>query len=541
MAEQPAYIRYAHDVLEGRVIAGELVKLACARFLRFLDDERYEFRPEAVDRVVRFAYHLRHTTGRGASGRRFILEDWQVFMVAAIFGFYKTGTDERLTKNVYIEIARKNGKTATCALLACYALIADGEMGAEVDLAANSRDQARIAFKMCKEFARGLNPRQDQIKCYRNDIKYDATSSVLNVFSSDSSRLDGFNASCVLLDEFHGAKNGELRDVLQSSQAARECPLFFIITTAGFNKGGPCYESRTVCAEILRGIKEDDSQFALIFTLDEGDDWRDERVWGKANPNLDVTVRRSFLRDQVRKAVNNPSEEVGIKTKTFNVWCDAETVWIQDHYILDSTKKLRLEDFAGCECWAGVDLASTSDLTAAALMIPRDGQFYFFVHYYLPEAALRESRFAIQYGEWRRRGYLTVTPGNVTDYDFVQNDLLDAAKIVRLRSVAYDSYNATQFTIQAEEAGLPMEPFSQALGNFNRPTQEFARLMLGGRVVLDNNEITRYCFRNVVLKRDHNGNVKPSKQFAEKRIDGTIAILQSLGIWLTTERYHDFY
>lgn len=538
--EQPAYMRYAHDVLEGRVVAGELVQLACARFLRFLDDPRYEFRQEAVDRVIRFASHIRHKTGKHA-GKRFLLEDWQAFACASIYGFYIKDEDVRLTKNVYIEIARKNGKTTLCSLFSLYGLIADGEMNAEVDLAANSRDQARIAFEMCRHFARVLNPRGDRVKLFRNKISFDNTLSTLNVFSSDSSRLDGFNASTVLLDEFHSAKDNRLRTVLASSQGMRESPLFFIITTAGFDKDAPCYETRQICSEILHGIKEDDSQFSLIYSIDDTDDWRDEKVWVKANPNLGVTVRPSFLRGEVLKAVNNPSEEVGVKTKNFNVWCDAETVWISDRYLLEATQRLKLEDFAGCEAWAGVDLASTGDLTALAVMIPKDDKYYFFVRYYLPESALREHRHAVRYGEWRRRGFLTVTQGNVTDYDYVQNDLMDISQIVRLQRVAYDSYNATQFTIQAEEAGLPMEPFSQALGNFNRPTKEFERLVMGGKVVLDNNDITRYCFRNVILKRDHNGNAKPSKQFAEKRIDGTIAILQALGVWLTSERYHDFY
>lgn len=538
--EQPAYIRYAHDVLEGRVVAGELVKLACARFLRFLDDPRYEFRPEAVDRVIRLASHLKHYTGKHA-GKPFILEAWETFAVAAIFGLYRIDDETRLTRSVYIEIARKNGKTAFSSLLCLVALIADGEMNAEVDLAANSKDQARIAFEMCTNFVQGLNPRGDRIKCYRNKITYDRTKSVLNVFSSESTKLDGFNAHAALIDEAHEAVDNRLMAVLESSQGMRENPLFIIITTAGFNKNGPCFERRTVCSEILHGIKEDDSQFALIYTLDEGDDWLNEKVWVKANPNLGVTVRPAFLRGEVRKAINNPSEEVNVKTKNLNMWCDAETVWIPDHYLLGATQKLKLEDFAGCEAWAGVDLASTGDLTALAVMIPKDDKYYFFVRYYLPESALREHRHAVRYGEWRRRGFLTVTQGNVTDYDYVQNDLMDISQIVRLQCVAYDSYNATQFTIQAEEAGLPMEPFSQALGNFNRPTKEFERLVMGGKVVLDNNDITRYCFRNVVLKRDHNGNAKPSKQFAEKRIDGTIAILQALGVWLTSERYHDFY
>lgn len=543
MAQEPKYLQYAHDVLDGKVVAGELVKLACARFLRFLEDERYEFRPEAVDRVVRFIRHLRHETGQQKYGRKpFILEPWQEFAVAQIFGFFHKDDSTRLTKSVYIQIARKNGKTALSAALALYCMIADFEMSAEVDLAANSREQAALAFRMCSEFAKGLNPRGNRIKRYRNKIEYPETSSRINVFAAQASRLDGWNASLALLDEFHESKDGgRMRDVLVSSMAMRENPLMVIITTAGFDKSGPCYATRTVCTEILKGIKEDDSQFALIYELDEGDDWTDESVWNKANPNLDITVRRKFLREQVTKAQNNPSEEVGVRTKSFNEWCDSEMTWIPDHYVTSATQDFKLTDFKGMDAWVGIDLSATSDLTSLGLVIPDGEKYYFYARYYVPEAALQEGRYNVLYREWRRRGLITVTPGNVTDYDYILNDLVELSKLLNIQRVAYDAWNATQFVIYAEEAGLPMEPFSQALGNFNRCTKEMERLMLSGRAVIHNNEINRFCFRNVVLKMDHNQNAKPSKSDPSKKVDGVISMLESLGVMLTSPGYNNFY
>lgn len=524
------------------MIAGELVRLACERFFRFMEDERYEFRHEAVERVIKFFGLLRHYTGRHA-GKPFILEPWQVFCVAGTFGFYVKEDGSRLTKNLYIEMARKQGKTAFAAGLCLYALIYDNEINAEVDLAANSKDQARIAFAMCKNFCKVLNPTSSLLKPFKNNITFDRTLSNLNVFAADDSKLDGYNASLYLLDEFHAAKDGRLRDVLQSSQGMRENPIGIIITTAGFDKGGPCYEYRTLCTEILYGAKEDDTLFSLIYSLDEGDDWKDDRVWQKSNPNLGVTVKPSFVREQVRKAINNPSEEVGVKTKNLNIWCDAADVWIPDHYILNATQKLDYKQFEGQDCYVGIDLASTGDLTAISFMIPGEEKYYFWSRYYLPEAALREGKNNILYSEWRRRGQLTVTPGNVTDYEYILSDLLDASRFLRIQSVAYDPYNATQFVISATDAGLPMEPYAQNLGNFNRPTRELERLILSGRVVIDNNEITRYCFRNVTLRHDHNGNVKPSKEYESsgKRIDGTIAMIESLGSYLASPRYGEFY
>ena len=507
-----------------------------------MEDERYVFRPEAVERVFKFFGLLKHYTGRHA-GKPFILEPWQMTCVAAIYGFFEKESGTRLVKNVYIEMARKQGKTAFASGLCLYALIYDNETNAEVDLAANSKDQARIAFTMCKTFCKVLNPSANLLKPFKNNITYDRTLSNLNVFAADDSKLDGYNASLYLLDEFHASKDGRLRDVLQSSQGMRESPLGIVITTAGFDKGGPCYEYRTLCTEILYGVKEDDTLFAMIYSLDEGDDWKDESVWLKSNPNLGVTVKMNYLRDQVRRAINNPSEEVGVKTKNLNLWCDADNVWIPDHYLLEATEKLDYNQFSGMDCYAGIDLASTGDLTATSFMVPTEDKYYYWTHYYLPESALREGRNSIQYQEWRRRGQLTVTPGNVTDYEYILEDLLKVNRVLNIQSVAYDPYNSTQFVISATDAGLPMEPFSQALGNFNRPTRELERLLLSGRIVIDNNEITRSCFRNVTLRRDHNGNVKPSKEYESsgKKIDGVISMIESMGVYLASPRYGEFY
>ena len=365
--------------------------------------------------------------------------------------------------------------------------------------------------------------------------------SLLQVFAADDSKLDGFNASMYLIDEYHAAKNTGLKDVLQSSQGMRDNPMAVIITTAGFDKLGPCYQYREMCTEVLSGLKENDTLFAAIFSPDEGDDWKDPETWQKSNPNLGITVKPQYLQTQVQSAINAPSEEVGIKTKNFNIWCDSETVWIPDHYILQTSASLEFEQFRGMDCYAGIDLSSTSDLTCADFMFPTADKYYFKTLYYLPEAALQEKRFKDLYGEWRRQGLITITPGNVTDYDYILNDLMRVRDIVYIQKIAYDAWNATQFVINAEEKGLPMEPFSQALGNFNRPTKELERLLLSGKAVIDNNQINRHCFRNVVMARDKNGNTKPSKQFEEKKIDGVIAKLEALGIYLVSPRYGEFY
>jgi phage terminase large subunit-like protein len=532
------YYRYAQDVVSRRIVTGEFIRLAAERFFSLMDDDRYVFMEDRVDSVIKFISMFRHYIGRHA-GNKFILEPWQEFIIANIYGFYVKDSGERLVKSVYLEMARKQGKSAFAAVLCLYHLIADGEASAEVYLAANSKDQAKVSFDMCSVFSKELDPKGRYLSPFRDRINFDKTLSFLRVLAADDSKLDGFNASMYLLDEYHAAKTPAVKNVLQSSQGMRENPMSIIITTAGFNRLSPCYQFRTMCTEVLSGLKEDSTLFAAIFSLDEGDDWKDEKVWIKSNPNLGVTVKPSYIREQIQIAVNSPSEEVGVKTKNINMWCDSETVWIPEHYILEASGSVNEDDFKGKECYIGIDLSSTSDLTAVSALFPdaETGMMYFKTWYYLPQAALREKRFKELYGDWRRQGLITITPGNVTDYDYILADLKKLNKKVLIILIGYDQWNATQFIVNVQDEGFMAEPFSQTIGNFNRPTKEFERLLLSGRAVIDNNIINRHCFRNVVLKTDYMGNTKPTKQFEEKKIDGVISMLTALGVYLISPRY----
>lgn len=531
-----AYYQYAVDVVEGKIVCCENIKLACKRFLSDLERDDLEFREDVVDEAISFIGILKHFAGK-SSGKPFILESWQQWIVANIVGFYWKGTNDRRFTSSYIEVSRKNGKTALAAALCMYFLIADGEDGAEVDLAANSKEQAKIAFSFCSNFAKQLDPTTKTLKAYRDSILLNANDSKLKVFAADDSKLDGFNASFGLVDEYHSAKNSKVRDVIKSSMGMRQNPHLCTITTAGFDKTLPCYKLRTTAIEILNKLKEDDSMFIAIYSLDDEDDWTDENNWVKCTPNLDVTVTTKYIREQVKSAINNPSEEVGVKTKTLNLWCDTASVWLPESYIMRNSSKINLEDFRDCECYVGVDLAATSDLTAVSYLIEKDGTYYFKTDYYLPESALKEKADRELYKFWRQMGLLKITEGNVTDYDYITNDMIAASEILNIQSIGYDKYNATQWAIHATELGLPLEEYPQTLGNFNKPTREMERLILSGKAVIDNNEINRWCFKNVTLKSDHNGNVKPNKAVKGKKIDGAIAMIQALGMYLQTPHY----
>lgn len=532
------YLNYAKQVLNGEIIASVYVKLACERFMSWFDNPEFEFKTKKVDKVVSFISKLKHYTGK-SNGKPFILTDWQYFIVENIYGWYYKGTNKRVIKNVYIEVGRKSGKTTLLSAIALYAMIADGENGSEVDCVANTKQQAKILFDTASNLADSIDSKHKYIKPYRDKIKFAATKSHIQVLSSDASTLDGFNAYLFVEDELHAAKDSKLYDVLKSSQGMRNNPLAICITSAGFDKFGFCYQMRKTCIEVLFGKKQDISQFSAIYSIDEDDDWQDPKVWKKSNPNLGITVTEEYLQDQVTQAKNNPSLEIGVRTKNFGEWVSTKDIWISDDLLLKNSQSVDLDNFSNETAYVGVDLAAVSDLTAVSIMIPKDGKVYFKNHYYLPFSALSNNSNSELYKEWKIKGLLTITEGNVTDYDYILRDLLKANQKVFIGKVAYDSYNATQWAIDATSEGLPLEPFSQSLGNFNRPTKELERLIRSDKVVIDDNEITRYCFSNVVLKQDYCENVKPTKATNQNKIDGVIAMIQALGIYLYDPCYNN--
>lgn len=531
--------RYAVDVISGKIVAGELIQLACRRFISDLDRVEFEFRYWIGDKFVQFASILKHFKGKSA-GKPFILEPWQEFIAYNILCFYYTGTDNRRFTSSIISISRKAGKSCLAALFCLWFLLFDNEGAPEVDLSANSLEQAKVAYEFVENFTRQLDPKQKDLKVYRKKVFCDANGGKINVFAADSTKLDGFNASFALIDEMGAARDSKMYDVLKSSQGQRQNPHLMIISTAGFDLSGPFYRMCEVDAEILHELKNDDSHFAMIFSLDENDDYTDESNWPKIAPNLGVTVDIKFLREQVIQAKNNPSSEVGILTKTFNKWCSSIQTWISQEYINKVSAKVNIDDFKECIGYVGIDLAATSDLTSLSLLLTRenDEKLYFKNFYYLPASALTESPNRELYKYWARTGQLTITDGNVTDYDFVLNDLMRIYNIIRLDAAGYDSWNATQFVIKCTEESLPMKPVSQSFGSMSRPTKTLERLIKMGNVVFDNNEITRWCFANATTKSDWNDNIKVVKGGgADSKIDGVISIIMALAVYLETPHY----
>ena len=532
------YTEYAEKVINGEIVACEYIKLACQRYLSFFQREDMYFDEKAVDKVINFISKLKHFTGEH-NGKPFILSDWQEWIIYSIYGFKWKKDNNRVCRSVYIEVGRKNGKTALISALCLYHLIADGEANASVILAANSAKQAGLCFNMASNFLSGVDPKGKFFKRYRDSIKFEYTKSELHIVAADASKLDGLNASMYVQDELHEAPNGKVWNVLETSCGMRTQPLAVAITTSGFDKSSFCYEMRSTNVEILYDKKKEDSSFCAIYTLDKNDDpfLEKKEIYKKANPNLDITIKSEYLTQQLRKAKNNPTLQTSVLTKLFNQWLSSSEEWISANYIMKAQKKFNYSDFEEPFAYLGVDLGATSDLTCISCMIPHEEKFYFRNYYFLPSECLTTNPNRELYRLWKQQGHLIVTHGNVCDYDAALNELMKLNEQIQIVQLTYDSWNATQFAISATENGLPLVPFSQSIASLNRPTKELARLILSGKVIIYENPIDRFCFQNVVIKRDYNDNERPTKESYNQKIDGVMAMIMALGGYLTTNHW----
>lgn len=520
---------YPWDVLDGKILACENIKLACKRFMDFLDMKDRYFDVGDVERTIRFFQRFRHFTGQ-YNNKPFILQEWQKFMICGIYGFKWKKDNTRVTRTFILSVSRKGGKSSIISIMAIKALLE--ENNAQVIVAANSASQASILFKMASSYLKTLGGKVDKLfRRFRDRIMFDKTDSSMRVVSADASRLDGLNCNFAVVDEISQAPNSDVYDVLESSMGSRQQPLMCCCTTRSNNQSGFYKELEQSGIDVMRGLKQDDSVFCLVYTLDDGDDCEDEKVWKKCSPNLGISVSEDFYRQQITKMKNNPSQTTAIMTKVFNVWTSTSNVWIPQSYTFKVMDKVRMDDFNDKLLYLSFDLASTSDLTCLSAMYEDNGTYYFKNWYYLPQEALKTSTNKDNYRKWQKQGFLTVTQGNVTDYDYVMNDIQklqdNSEGIVR---ISYDSWNATDFTIRLTESGFNMKPYSQSIGSMNRPTKAIERLIMEGKnIVIDKNPITLFCFENSVPKPDYNDNIKIIKESYENKIDGVIAIIMNYG------------
>lgn len=538
MAIAKKYKKYAEDVLIGKIVAGQYIKLACKRYLSFFQRDDMFFDTKAVDKVVNFISKLKHFTG-SHNNKPFILSDWQYWIICSIFGFKWREKKTRVTRTAFIQVGRKNGKSSLLAAISLYCLIADNEPNAQVIFAANSAKQAALCFNMASTFLSGLDPKGKLFKRYRDKIKFDYTKSEIIVTAADATKLDGLNSSMFCEDELEEAPNADLWNVLETSQGMREQPLAIAICTAGFDLSSFCYNMRLSNIEVLNGKASDDTMFSAIYELDEGDNVEDEEVWKKANPNLDITIKKDYLKQQLQKAKNNPALQTSVYTKLFNMWLSSSESWIPMDYIFKSQKKWEYKDFEDSYAYVGVDLGATSDLTAISVLINQEDKFYFRNYYFVPEETLKSNPNREKYKLWKKQGFLNVTNGNVTDYERITTKIQEITEQIQITQVSYDQWNATQWAISMTNLGYNLQPFSQSIGSMNRPTKELERLIMSGKIVLYPNPIDVFCFQNCVPKYDLNDNLKITKESWNQKIDGVVAMINALGGFLATNNFNN--
>ena len=526
--------QYAEDVRSGKIIACHWVKKAVERYYNDLDqalDKGWVFSRQHAERAINFIEKLRHVKGKWA-GQYLKLEPWQHFIIWNIFGWLMAGTMTRRFTEAYVELARKNGKSTLAAGIALYLEFADKEIGAEVYSVATTRDQAKICFKYAQDMVRYSDLRNHAVVT-RDAIAYEPLGCTYKPLSSDARNLDGCHSHGVIVDEYHAHRTDEVYDVMQTSMGARQQPLMLIITTAGLNTSVPCYAYRKTITQVLDGSLQADRNFAIIYTLDDLEEVDDPTKWIKANPCYGVSLSEEWLADQYDKMKREPSKIANIMTKSFNVWMDAPTVWIPDRVWAEIESIVPEEDLLGKPCVGAIDLAAINDYCAFVQLFNEQGRYQFKWRFYIPEDKYTQ-RYNLQrenanIEEWVRKGYIVVTPGNVTDYEYIINDILYATSTYQVTSIAYDPWNATSIVPKLVEIGANMQPFTQTISNYAGPTKEFERIVGLGIVDHYDNPVARWMLSNVVIREDVNGNKRPDKAKSSEKIDGIVAAIMALG------------
>lgn len=526
--------QYAEDVRSGKIVACHWVRRAVERYYSDLDqalDKGWVFSRKHAERAINFIEHLRHIKGKWA-GEYLKLEPWQCFIVWNIFGWLMAGTMTRRYTEAYVELARKNGKSTLAAGIALYLEFADKEMGAEVYSVATTRDQARICFRYAQDMVR-FSDLKSYAVVTRDAIAYEPLGCTYKPLSSDARNLDGCHSHGVIVDEYHAHRTDEVYDVMQTSMGARQQPLMLIITTAGLDTSVPCFAYRKTMTQVLDGSVDADRNFAIIYTLDDIEEVDNPTTWIKANPCYGISLSEEWLVDQYEKMKREPSKIANIMTKSFNVWMDAPTVWIPDAAWSGIESVVPIEGLAGQKCVGALDLAAVNDYCSLALKFNINGRHQFLWRFYIPEDKYRNraemQRENANIEEWVRKGYITVTPGNVTDYDYIIRDIAELGELYDITAMAYDPWNSSSIVPKLVEQGVNMQPFTQTISNYAMPTKEFERIVGLGIVDHYDNPVARWMLSNVVIREDVNGNRRPDKKKSSEKIDGIVAAIMALG------------
>jgi phage terminase large subunit-like protein len=485
------------------------------------------------ERAVRFINNLQHTKGKFAR-EPFNLRPWQERDIVRPLFSTNPKTGLRQYRTALLMLPRKNGKSELAAAIALYGLLADGEIGAEVYSAAADRDQAALVFNVAAEMVR-QDPELDavcEIVDSQKRIVHRKSGSVYRAISSEAYTKHGFNASMVIYDELHAAPNRDLWDVLTTSMGARTQPLVFAISTAGYDRHSILWEMYDHAVKVKENPELDPTFLPILYGAPVDADWTDEKVWHKANPALGDFRSLEEMRVMAARAKSIPAQENTFRRLYLNQWTEQAERWMPMP-LWDACKvQLDAEDFRGRQCFIGMDLSSTKDLTALVAVFPdEDGGFDVLSRFFVPKnnAREREARDRVPYGQWARDGYMDATPGDSVDYEYVRKAINEWCAMFDVQEIAFDPWNATDLVTRlTEQDGLTCVPMRQGYASLSAPTKALETAILAKSMRHDGHPVLRWCMGNVAVEQDAAGNIKPSKKVSTERIDGVIALVMAV-------------
>ncbi len=522
-------------VLAGEIVAGRLVKLACKRHINDIKKSKrknypYKFDAELAETRLDFYKLCRHYKGDFA-GKAIEPELWQCFIQGSVFGWVDKKTGKRRFKEVYEQIAKKNGKSTDAATTALYCMTVDGEPGAEVYSAATTRQQARIIFKTAQEMIRQSPSLRAMYNSLTNNINVPATSSKFEPVSSEANSLDGLDIYCALIDELHAHKTREVYDIIKGGTAARSQPIIWVVTTAGYNLNGICKERYDYAVKVLEGSTDDDTLFAYIAQIDPDDDPFDEKVWIKANPNLGVSVKIDDIKRKAKEAAELPSAYNMFLCKHMNIWVNALNAWMNMEK-WNASGKGKFPILKNKPCWVGVDLSKKIDLTSAVAVFPLKNGYYAAVHHsFMPEDSIGEKERIdkVSYAAWIREGYITAIPGEVIDQSWIEEWILNNwCRKYKVQEIDYDPWSASEFAQHLEAEGLTCVEVRQGYATLSEPTKELEKLVYSGKLIHFDDPVLRWSVSNVIVTTDPAGNIKPNKDKSPNKIDPIAALITAL-------------
>lgn len=533
---------YINQIKNNKITVGKSEKQAVERYLNDLKNPKWSFQKDKVYKVINFIQiYCRHFEGAMA-GQRFKLEAWQKFLLWNLYGFIEKDTGFRRFKKAWVQIARKNGKTLLCAALAIFHLIEDGEASGQIFSISSKLAQSKIVFDAAAKIVEADEYLSSIITLAQYKIK--SPDSYFSALAATGRKSDGYNPSFVIVDEAHTMDdNGEMFNAMYSGMGSRTQPLIFSITTAGLDLNCWAYDEFEMTQKILSGEATDDSYFIMNFTMDKKDDWTKIENWRKSNPNLNISVRQSFLEQRLAEAVASPTKVVDFLTKNLNQWTNAaKSSWLS--YESWSKALIKPMEMPTFYCYGGLDLSSSIDLTAFAMtFVSEDGKTcYNRTHFFLPEANVQEAekRDKMPYQQLEKAGFITLTSGNVIDFEEVSEWITNAVKQYKIDYIACDRWKLTDLVHYMPDLDYKFVEFSQGFKTMSPAIQHFERGILETSLRIEENPIMNNHINNCSVKQDDNGNVKIIKVKREsgKHIDGIIASIMSYQMALDQMKFN---